>query len=89
MKCNGCKNEHMNDGCECCSCREEEKDQLQAEKDELKKLLCYLSGTQDDYQHKYPVKHHDWAVGQENGSITGDFDEWLIKQALQEKGSEK
>ena len=32
------------------------------------------------YQDKYPDEHRKWAVGQENGSITGDFAPWLIEQ---------
>ncbi len=32
------------------------------------------------YQDKYPDEHRKWAAGQENGSITGDFDRWLIEQ---------
>ena len=62
-------------------------EQLQAKLDKLKKLLHYLSGMQDknDYLHKYPVEHNIWAVGQQNGSITGDFDKWLIEQSLKDK----
>ena len=36
MDCTGCKNQHMNDGCQCCSCRDDEIEQLQAEKERLK-----------------------------------------------------
>lgn len=66
----------------------QEIEQLQAENEGLKKVLHYLSGLQDivDAKYFYPVEHHEWAVGQENGSITGDFDKWIIKQAL--KGGE-
>ena len=31
MDCTECKNQHMNDGCQCCSCRDDELEQLQAE----------------------------------------------------------